>query len=450
MEENKFEKQVQQKMDELQIQPSDAVWKKIELKIEKKKSRKWGLIILFLCVGILLPGGYWLWNARQQKNLANTISEKSMLGKNSNSSSTIKENKIIQQKINPAFESTNKKNNDVAKDKEKGKTKQHTVLNISKSNQSFNFDDKSAIAFSGKKEIKNKTDEKTEMEVVPVEALQNQVVNENAIKDSLNTGDKKIDVDTLSKPDVSDKITQHKDTAAQQQTIVETVKRSNKNKWKFGLLFVSGISGAGKDFFTFGNPAVSYSPGAMNVGGQQQSAGFSSSITKAGFGFMAGISAEKNISKKVTFISGINFKSFSTSFKLYDSAGTYMARNAVNKYANHFNFIEVPFSLKIQVGRGKNLPLSWQAGVSISELTGSNALQLNSSTGYYYKDNSLFNKPQVGFNTIFLLTLFSKQKNSVLIGPYFYYVASKIANEGLYTKRHFAFTGLHTSIIFGR
>ena len=107
-------------------------------------------------------------------------------------------------------------------------------------------------------------------------------------------------------------------------------------------------------------------------------------------------------------------------------------------------------SLKFQLGNEKHLPLSWQAGISISELISSNALQLNSSTGYYYKDNSLLNKTQVGFNTAFLLTLFSKQKNSILIGPYFYYDASKIANEGLYDKKHFVFTGLHTQIIFGK
>ena len=35
MEENKFERQVQQKMDELKILPSDSVWKKIEVRLEK-------------------------------------------------------------------------------------------------------------------------------------------------------------------------------------------------------------------------------------------------------------------------------------------------------------------------------------------------------------------------------------------------------------------------------
>ena len=255
---------------------------------------------------------------------------------------------------------------------------------------------------------------------------------------------------TLSTPVVLDAIKKQKDTSNTPQAVVTTAKHSNQNRWKFGLLFVGGVSGAGKDFLSLSAPAVSYDPGSLNSGGQQQQPGFSSSGTKAGFGFLAGVLAEKNISKRIQFVTGINFKSFSTSSKLYDSAGTYSARTVSNKYLNHFNFIEVPLSLRFQFGNRNNLLLSWQVGITISQLISSSALQLNSSTGYYYKDNSLFNKTQIGFNTAFLLTLFPKQNNSIFIGPYFYYDASKIANEGLYNKKHFVFAGLRTSIIFGK
>ncbi len=448
MEENKFEKQVQQKMDELKIQPSEAVWQKIELQIEKKKDRRWGLIVLFLCVVILLSGSYWLWNAGQQKKLENAISAKSKLEKNSNSSSAIKEDTIVQQQINGASGSTNRKNNDVVRDGEKRKAKQDTSFNNSKSNRPFNSDDRSSITFSGREKIENEMPGKTEMEISPAEISKDETANENAVPDSFTVNNEKMKVDTLSKSDVLDEIQKQKDTATQ-QTVVTSLKPSTRNKWNFGFLFVGGISGAGKDFLSLSAPAVSYDPGSLNSGGQPQQ-GFSSSATKAGFGFIAGVSAEKNISKKIEFVSGINFKSFSTSIKLYDSAGTYYARTTSNKYVNHFNFIEVPLSLKFQLGNGKHPPLSWQAGITISRLISSNALQLNSSTGYYYNENSLFNKSQIGFNTAFLLTLFSKQKNSVLIGPYFYYDATQIANKGLYNKKHFAFTGLHTSIIFGK
>ncbi|HEY5405567.1 MAG TPA: hypothetical protein VIJ92_00705 [Ginsengibacter sp.] len=448
MEENKFEKQVQQKMDELQIQPSESIWEKIEVQIGKKKKRKWGVLILFLCIGVLLSGTYCLWNAGRQEVSKNTNSEKSILKKNSNSSS-VKENKIVQQQINPVPESENKKNNDVAKDEEKGKEKQNRSFNTSRPGHPFNSVEKSTISFSGRKKIKEDIHGKTETETFPAEALQSQVANENIIRDSLNANEKKINIDSVSKPVVLDKITKQQDTS-KQKTMAETVRHSVKNRWKFGVLFIGGISGVGTDFLALDNSPAYSSPGSLNLSGPPQQSRFSSPVMKAAFSFVTGLSAEKNISKKIKFVSGINFRSSSASFKLYDSAGAYYARGAANKYINHFNFIEVPLSLKIQIGKVKNLPMLWQGGISISELISSNALQLNASTGYYYKDNSLFNKTQIGFNTAFLLTLFSTQKNSVLIGPYLYYDASKIANEGLYYKRHFVFTGLHTAIILGK
>ena len=62
MEENKFERQVQQKMDELKINPSDSVWENVKSGIEKRKNRKWAFLILFFLFALLLTGGYWLYN----------------------------------------------------------------------------------------------------------------------------------------------------------------------------------------------------------------------------------------------------------------------------------------------------------------------------------------------------------------------------------------------------
>jgi hypothetical protein len=38
---NEFEKQVQQKMDELQLRPSTEVWEEVEKRIRKEKKRRW-------------------------------------------------------------------------------------------------------------------------------------------------------------------------------------------------------------------------------------------------------------------------------------------------------------------------------------------------------------------------------------------------------------------------
>ena len=48
MEENKFEKQVKRKMDELKLQPYEELWSIIANRIEKKKRLGWGFLFLFL------------------------------------------------------------------------------------------------------------------------------------------------------------------------------------------------------------------------------------------------------------------------------------------------------------------------------------------------------------------------------------------------------------------
>jgi hypothetical protein len=129
--------------------------------------------------------------------------------------------------------------------------------------------------------------------------------------------------------------------------------------------------------------------------------------------------------------------------------GTYNSQNPLNTYNNHFNFVDLPVTFKLKLSKGKTIPLSWQAGVVLSELISTNALQFDSA-GYYFKDNSYFNKTQLALNTGLFITLFSKQKCNLLIGPYFYFDAGKIANRGLYNQRHFVFTGIQTQLLFGR
>jgi hypothetical protein len=107
-------------------------------------------------------------------------------------------------------------------------------------------------------------------------------------------------------------------------------------------------------------------------------------------------------------------------------------------------------SLKFQLTKNNSLPVYWLAGINISQLIGSNALQFKNDPGVYYNDNSLFNKTQWGFSTGFFATLFSQKKTPVNIGPYFYYNATRLANEGLYDKKHFNFIGMSAEILFNK
>ena len=102
MQKNEFEKQVQQKMDELRLHPSDAVWSNIQAHISKKKRPKLAWIFfptLIICLGI----GYWLMNLEntltpvQKTNVSKNVIEKDSVSKMQLS------NNVLDKKITISF-----------------------------------------------------------------------------------------------------------------------------------------------------------------------------------------------------------------------------------------------------------------------------------------------------------------------------------------------------------
>src|SRR5688572_16358608 len=57
---NEFEKQVQQKLNELQLRPTPAVWTEVEKQIRKEKKRR-RIIIFWWLLPVLLTGGIATW-----------------------------------------------------------------------------------------------------------------------------------------------------------------------------------------------------------------------------------------------------------------------------------------------------------------------------------------------------------------------------------------------------
>src|SRR5450755_2920074 len=228
MEENKFEKQVQQKMDELQIQPSDAVWEKIELQIEKKKSRRWGLIILFLLIGLILSGGYWLWNTRQQTFSEHNNSIKTNSAK-SFSQTSAKENENVQPKINSVHKPENQKNNETASvveksDDNKNNSQHYKFLTGSKTNPKINSKEKNSIAFSKKKEIISEIHGNNGAEIMSAQSSQKQSSNKDINKESGDSIQEEINSDSLSNPVTGNVATKDNGTSKQKPAHAEAEK----------------------------------------------------------------------------------------------------------------------------------------------------------------------------------------------------------------------------------
>ena len=173
--------------------------------------------------------------------------------------------------------------------------------------------------------------------------------------------------------------------------------------------------------------------------------------------FIAGFFIEKNVSVNHKISIGINYKYFSTLNKVgykIDSAQTAYnfstTATAAGDHRNEFNYLDLPVTLTFRISKANAFPLFWHAGISISELIYSNALQFKSVPGIYYIDNSFFNKTQIGFNTGLSTTLFSGQRTSLQIGPYFYYSASRLTDKGMYNKKHFSYVGISTQLVFDK
>ena len=64
---NSFERQVQEKMDELQLVPSEPVWQNIEKQIRAKKDRR-RFVLWMPVLFLLLGGGVWWIHATQHGN----------------------------------------------------------------------------------------------------------------------------------------------------------------------------------------------------------------------------------------------------------------------------------------------------------------------------------------------------------------------------------------------
>lgn len=469
MEPNNFEKKIQQKMGELKIPPSDLVWTNIEKRIVKKHKDRKVIFIFFFLFLFLLTGGYWLFNSiknnTQQKNhpLSNLLeknkptspagaqanNQDSSSGHSIVSSGRLSETTDTLQAVTPKIKTPltiiqRKADKSVANKKQKDiSLKMGSVT-----------EDKIAAASSRSKELKREKNINSEKDKKLSdknnqqgrEAEIEEAKDEN-IPDQIIAAQNKNDADTLVKKK-EEKLTAKKPSKDQQ-----------KHKWLLGIRFSGGMSFLSNELLNLNNNSSDYlsTPNSPSSGVGNSGSGSPSRLppkTINSTAFITGVFIEKDISKKSRLSLGINYKYFSivnkTGSKIDSALTAYSSATYTHTYRNNFNYLELPVSLKFQLTNNNSLPVYWLAGINISRLINTNALQFKSNHGVYYRDNSLFNKTQLGFSTGFFATLFSHKKTPVNIGPYFYYNATRMANEGIYDKKHFNFIGISAEILFNK
>ncbi len=504
MQENEFEKRVQQQMEEFRLRPSDAVWEKVEEELRKKKKRR-VVFFIFLLAGLSLLGytGYFLVNQSKQNIADQTFTQQpnndsaeknNAVSSPATGSTTSNENgSIIQEPLTikpnptenaPAPEELKSNHTRVAKGETRvndqpaaDKTVRDAVIKKSNAvaektaNQKNARDNKPTRSTRQPDEMvaNNETtvikgdvtvnDEKKKTEETAI-AQTDPANNIPIIKDQLTTDSLRKD-SALAK--VDEKVTK-------QETATVKTKMSSKLRWGFDLAV--GFSGMRDNAFLFSNGQKSMMDRVYNSPGNSSSGGFytppvSPSSTKAGPAFKLGIVAQKEITKRSSVSAGLQYAYLNTRMKIGSYWNTsVVVSNAVSQslrldavyraapqknYTNHYHFIQLPIQYHLQLNKGKKLPLLWNVGASLGYLVNTNALVYDTTAGgIYYRDKDIFNKWQENLNTGFSFLFGKSQKLQWSVGPEISLGMNKLVKDTYSQKQYLLYGGLSGRVIFPR
>ncbi len=483
MEKNNFEKQVQEKMAELTMLPSEKNWAGIERRIGKKDSRRKFLWFLLMGFFLLAGGGYLvLMNGKNDEKQIAHLPETKLSVQQKNETNLQKDlNKI-------ALNSGRTKGTGQRDDNPQNQThinKNKTILSGTKtqkktsviSNHSDIEDDFLVLNKNLLSEIPTRSNKQgsENQENILIERSG----NENEIKSEdkriaaakIKESQEKVSTDSLTDILNSDVnlLTQNTERDSSLQNSSDKIKETqfsdrsdvSKNskpasiisrKWKAGFSFTlnKAFLGDGVDLGlkdqNFTSDLVASAPESFpGLNTSRPATGPPASPVNS-IGFNAGIILQKEISSKTSFTTGLGYKYYSNAVLIGDQlpSGNYKSAGYLNSYRNNFHFIELPAIIQFRINKSRKFPLKLSTGFILSQLIASDAVQYKS--GFYEVDNSLFNKTQFGFSAGFSATFFKK----LSIGPMYNYGLNPLAKDGLYGKKHLNFLGIKADYIFQR
>ncbi len=442
MHENNFEKQVQEKMDQLGFDPSDAVWAAVDKEINKEKRRRRPFFILFFLTGLLLTGGgiYYV----VIKNPAPGIVA------------------IRQQKDNKV---------DQSEDKIQNSNQQVVALNgksISENNQKTAIKNKK---IPSRDAMLFKSMNENQLSVHKEDYSGSKGNNSEKNNIIIQSGNNKID-SSAKKPMIIAKNITDKDSASVNKTAKKDEKKAESSKWKFGITGGAGISSVNQSLFKQSNTTGLYYNQAF-AGNAAPAPVPVSSTTNPGFSFNAGVFVSRNLSKRISVSAGLNYHYYSTRVSTGyavdssifvssspNNSGTYPSpvAYAINgyypngsnqSYTNSYHFIELPVTADFQLNKSSKLPVFWEAGFSVSYLVNSNALHFDPNGNLYYQNAQLFNKVQLNGATAIIIG-FPINKTELQVGPQLQYGLTGLLKTESGNPEHLFYAGLKISIIPGK
>lgn len=484
MQENNFEREVRQKAGELKIKPSEEVWQKVAVAIEKRKAGR--RVIAFILLLLLLAGSGLVMLMDTKPGNSNSIAVQP-----ANSPAQVKKNNQPDNSISDITD-----NNKNARDSGNSSSADHfntptaTVATPGKISLSkklvtispatppteensdndvpnkYNNATRKNINYASRQKLSSKvsqadtgedlttepaTEEQFASKFMLADNQPIQLLPVEVLKGGILIAGYKEDKFSLSPRPVNDIATVN---ALRKATAVKPAPA-----WKFGILLSGGISATRSGYFGLigvgGGENKAFDLAQSNVGSgttaPPSGITYSPSQISSGPGLLAGVFAHRNISPKTELSVGLSYKLLSSAMlvgnridtgSFYSQFGNSYRLGTRNNYHNHFHFIELPVAVQYRFSKSNQLPVYLKAGLSLSQLLSTNALQFDSQSGNYYKDNGLLNKTQLSITTGLLFSLSRHSANALVLGPDLHFGLTKMAGSGLYSGRRYSYFGL--------
>ncbi len=442
MQENNFEEEVHHLMKGFTIDPSEKVWGNIQADFAGRKKSRFGMLPAALLTGCFLLMVFLLHDLEKRQPAA-VPPVSSVINATVQSATTTMVD--LNKRTTVISSQKNAIQPPVKKDLNEGDLYQTKQLVTNRRNKT-NHLTKTATATDREKEINKIKDEieqdKDAEKLATVEVV---TINENKKDITLQT----IPEQKLVK--TNDAVVKENKEQEGTNKIAVTKKEKAKSKWDFFIAVAAGRFSTGNSYLgQVANSEYYFDSQAFSNGNGIPSNGFfQPSKIKPGFSYSLALKANRKLSRKTDISIGLGYQYAGTFIKtgqMLSGAGGALRENfgtgSVNEFHNKYHFIQLPVEIQSMIGKGKELPLYWNAGFVFSRLISADALQFNRTQGRYFKDNSYFNKNTIGVSAGLSLAILKKQQTQWLIGPQFYYSLTPVAGNGLYDKTHYSFLGL--------
>ncbi len=478
MQENEFEKKLQQKLETLQVQPTTEVWQKVKEQVAQKK-RKRRLAFIFLLVVLLGAGTVATIMLLNNHNSNNTIVAESKTKENAETGpatnnpggdkSGAAENVTAKEDVQQLTSVRNKPatidftNGDITtsegvQNSTAEKVYKTTISSAAKSHNPIKRKTKVKLGIETKTPDVDKADVYDFADVTAADKKNSSSVSptvltkeENIVNNNVASGEKQNNTfETVPKQKTEEAANDKKGTEKTVAAVKKDKKNNTNRKWGITFSVACGISSTSGSNMNkslaqdYNNGGVVSTPGGPTAGANYDL----SSQLQPGAAFAAGVQVYRKLNSSLKLTAGLQYSYNSLSLKTgspIDSNGNRTAMYNTGSsvvYNSRYHYLSIPISLSVKVFNVGNHEVLIDGGASISQLLATNALTYNYTQSRYYSGVNELNKTMLSLSASACINLAGNNKPAFYLGPQINYSLTALAPEGLHGARHLTFIGL--------